>query len=204
MRIHEDAALGWTARRTDALGSLQSGSFTDFEMTDQPAGGFLLVTMDPLGARGVRLPAIQLVRDRLAAARWPIFEGTRNRNAILVGSRVAFYVGGTKDYSGKIVAAAVVTRKSKMTGPLDLPRYATEWPAYALTLGEVVWLEPCIDFRSRLPELSFRPKNLDRWGVVLMGGCRALAPADWAALLRGTPPVAASSATSPRDPHRLA
>ena len=163
-------------------------------MPDQPAGGFLLVTMDPLGTRGIRLPAIQLVRDRLAAARWPIFEGTRNRNAIIVGSRVMFYVGGTKDQSGKIVASALVTRKSKTTGPLDPPRYSTDWPTCALGLGDVVWLEPAIDFRARLPGLSFSPKNLDRWGVVLMGGCRALAPADWAALLDPTHPAPVADA----------
>lgn len=32
--------------------------------------------------------------------------------------------------------------------------------------------------------MSFRPSNPTRWGVVLMGGCRALSEEDWEVLVR--------------------
>lgn len=149
-----------------------------------PDGGFLLVTMDPLSSRGGRTPAAPLVRDRLAAARWPLFEGTRNRKVIVPGSRVALYVGGAGPDAGRIVAVATVATKKPSHSPIDPSKYLTDPPAYCLVLKEIRHLTPYIDFRARLPDLSFCPKNMQKWGVVLMGGCRALSEVDWRLLIR--------------------
>ncbi len=180
-RIAPPVSVG--ASSAVARASLQSGPLGILVITEQPAGGFLLVTMDPLGTRGGRTPAASLVRDRLALGRWPLYECTKNRSAVVAGSRVALYVGGGGPDAGRIVAVARVARKLHSSTPIDPPRYLTERPAYCLVLEQVTYLTPKIDFRERLPLLSFSPKNQQKWGIVLMGGCRALSEADWNLLI---------------------
>jgi hypothetical protein len=134
---------------------------------------------DPAGS------ALRLTEHRLQRALWPIFEGTRNRAALLPGAKAVFYVGGTREGSGSLVATATVARKllwSPARGSIDPPQLVFEHPAQALALVDIVRVEPPIRFLDVLGRLSFCPANMGKWGAVLMGGCRALSPADWATL----------------------
>jgi hypothetical protein len=148
--------------------------------------GFILVTVDPRtsGARVGR--AWNLVKSRLDAGLWPIFEATANQGRLVEGARLAFYVGGTRTHARHIVATAEVDSKvawSYGKGSIDPPHYVTEPPAAALRLRRVTFLDPPVDFLAALPGLGMKPRNMKKWGVVLMGGCRAVTEADWRRLL---------------------
>ena len=154
-----------------------------------PAFGFLLVTVDPTLNSGRKGCAWHLVRDRLTAGRWPLFERTPGRGQIAAESRVAFYVGGRDKYAGSVVAIATVARKvswSAARGRIDPPRFDTELPEQVLTLSGLQYLHPSVSFRETLPRLTFCPVNMQKWGAVLLGGVRALSEVDWGLLFDGT------------------
>ena len=148
--------------------------------------GYLLVTIDPPRCDGGFGFEWNLVKARLSARRWPLFRSTRNRAVIGPGDPVAFYVAGTRKNGGHIVARAVVDRKINWLygdPTVDPPQYLTELPNTVLYLRDVRFFSEPISIREAIPRLSFIPSNSKRWGVALMGGCRALTYSDWKALL---------------------
>ena len=149
----------------------------------QPAPfGFLLVTTDPRTTRGTRGTAWKLVQHRLAQKRWPLYANTRNRRAVAEGARIAFYVGGRRKFNGMVVATAIVDRKAEWSsskGPIDPDVYVTDLADQVLFLRAIAYLEEPVLFRRLVDRMTFRPSNPQRWGVVLMGGCRSLQLADW-------------------------
>ncbi len=147
--------------------------------------GFLLVTSDPTVTGGERGIAYELVRERLERKRWPLYERTRNRDRIKEGARVAFYVAGTRKHGGCVVAMAEVAEAKRYhrTERTDPPEYMTEAPSIVLELKNVRELNPPVTFQERLPLLSFRPKDLRKWGNLLQGGTRAIGKADWEKLI---------------------
>lgn len=147
--------------------------------------GFLLVTSDPSLSGGETGVAYELVKERMRAKRWPLYERTRNRDRIKDGSRVAFYVAGTRKHGGRVVGTAEVAEAKRFhrTERTDPPQYMTEAPTIVLELKNVRELDPPVSFQERLPLLSFRPKDLKKWGNLLQGGTRALLKGDWEKLL---------------------
>lgn len=148
----------------------------------EPAG-FILTTTDPIMTGGRTGNAYDLVAERLKRGLWPIYEGTRNRNTIIAGSRLAFYVAGRSKYARHIVAHAVVSeirrhRVSK-TDPLE---YLTDHPHLVLALRDIELLKPPLAMRHMIPRLSFCPENVAKWGVAMMGGARAVSKEDWSTL----------------------
>lgn len=153
--------------------------------SDEPFG-FLLVTSDPLVTGDRRGSAFQLVQARLDAKRWPLYERTRNRDRMNKGARVAFYIAGTRENGGCVVATASVSSARKLGNRpevVDPPKYLTDAPSIILDLEHVELLGEPISFHSRLPQLSFCPQDLKKWGNFLQGGTRALSKEDWNALL---------------------
>ena len=153
---------------------------------EEPPYGFILVTADPLRSSEEREGrAIDLVEARLRSKQWPIYSRTRNRRRFSSGARVAFYVSGAKASGGTIVATAVVSgiqaRRPGSRGP-DPDEFVTERPTLILDLGGIAPIDPPIRFRDKLPTLQIKPKNLQKWGVLFMGGSLALSARDWRTL----------------------
>jgi hypothetical protein len=147
-----------------------------------------MVTVDPSTTQGRRGYAWHLVRDRLAGGRWPLFDNTPNKALIQAGAPLAFYVGGTDKHAGTIVALASVGQKVNWSAGrtrIDPARYDTEAPTQALVLAGLKYLHPPVSFKDALPKLTICPSNMQRWGVVLMGGVRGISEADWRTLFDG-------------------
>ena len=161
--------------------------------TARPAGGFILVTSDPRTQNGRKAWARSLVRDRLQRAKWPIYERTRHRDEFAPGVGVLFYIGGSRREAGTVVASAEVSSVRDWCyddGLVDPARYQTPLPTKVLHLRNIEWLQRPFKFREALEGLSFCPKNLTKWGVVLIGGVRQVTQRDWDILLengRGRP-----------------
>ena len=148
-------------------------------MSNAEPYGFILVTTDPKIGFRLKGSAYDLVKARLATSKWPLYSNTKNRARLVEGARVAFYVGGERLNGGKIVATAVVSGLTPFAGRIDPPEFLTDDANFVLDLEQVHWLEPKIDFKSKVTQLSFCPKNTRSWGSVLMGGARALKEEDW-------------------------
>ena len=146
------------------------------------AFGFILVTTDPdVTHRGKGL-ATDLVRHRIERAEWPLFDRTPNRERIVVGVPVAFYVAGTGPDSGHLIATATVGGRRRYRPEsqlIDPEGHLAERPSIVLALSDIQWIESPIVFRERLPDLAMKPKNMSNWGAVLMGGARAVSQDDW-------------------------
>lgn len=148
--------------------------------------GFILVTNDPEKAAGGRGSAQELLLARLEKGSWPLYARTRCRGQIDIGSRLAFYVGGGGNLAGHIVATARAANK-RTTGRrdelIDPVEFVTSHPDIVLELEQVEMLSQPVFFRDLLPSLSFCPSNMSKWGIVLMGGARAVSEEDWRILI---------------------
>jgi hypothetical protein len=146
------------------------------------AFGFLLITVDPLTTHGGPGSAWDLVVARLAKRMWPIYANTRNRQRFGPGRRVAFYIGGERKHAGEVIATALVSSVESWTmskGSVDPDRYLTEPADQVLRLDQISRLTSPVRLKDYVSKMSFAPSNMGRWGVVLMGGCRALSHEDW-------------------------
>lgn len=153
--------------------------------------GFLLVTIDPPTTRGGSGLAWNLVEARIEKGMWPIYANTRNRRRFEPGKRLAFYVGGARKHAGEIVATAVIRSIDSRSGSrasVDPDRYLTDLADQVLRIEDVQYLDPPVLLKAKIGRMSFAPANMTRWGVVLMGGCRALSEADWGVLFAAEPP----------------
>ncbi len=143
--------------------------------------GFLLITTDPLVEQGEPGAAFDLVEARLFKSAWPLYRRTPNRAAIGPGALLAFYVGGKRSHRGEIVATAKVLGKESVRDrkAIDPRRFVTAPPDQIIRLDAVNWLQKPIVVNEVVHRLSFCPKNRKKWGVVMMGGARALIERDW-------------------------
>jgi hypothetical protein len=148
--------------------------------------GFVLDTTKPHMRGGDLGTAYELVKTRLERKEWPLFERTRSREKLRAGARVAFYVAGKREMSGKIVAKAVIESARLFrpgAEPTDPTRFVTDRPHTVLKIRDLKVLDPPVDFREAMPRLTIRPANPSNWGSVLQGGVRSLNEADWKVLL---------------------
>jgi len=140
---------------------------------------FILVTTDQ--AASLTCPkrsARDIVRVRLNRGLWPLYERTPYRRGLRSGAAVALYAGRF------VIATATITGVIEAGYRTLSDDTATESVAAHLRLENVSWLDPAIDFRERLPRLTICPKNMSKWGIVLMGGIRGISCADWETLLQ--------------------
>jgi len=141
---------------------------------------FILVTRDGERPNGGKVPALEVIRARLVKNRWPIYENTRGRKSFEVGNEVAFYIGGLSESSGFIVAKARIRKISKaISYNFEDEDILEEPPFLFLEFTDISHLKMPIKFRDKLESLSICPKNLQKWGVILIGGCRQVGKDDW-------------------------
>lgn len=141
---------------------------------------FILVTRDGDSIAGTKINAKKIVEARLSKNQWPIYENTRGRKSFSIGSKVAFYIGGTSLESGNIVATGIIEKINNSNNrSLDNGDLIEEPPSLLLEFTNISFLKKPVSFREKLESLSFCPKNLRKWGVILIGGCRQLTDQDW-------------------------
>lgn len=150
---------------------------------------FMLIATD---ARSIStektISAYEITLHRLRQRMWPLYASTRHRDAIIVGDKALFYIGGHKENRQSYVAAASVSasdyakRRSAEVGKTDLD---THEPFKILKLDAVEFFERPVEIKGLAHSLSFVPKSR-KWGAAIMGGCRRLTASDFATVLRGS------------------
>lgn len=144
---------------------------------------YLAVCTDQRLRAGGRLTAREIVEQRLAQARWPIYWRTRHRSQIAADDVIAIYVGGKEPDAKVVIAtarvAAVLPSESPASvalGGLGKSGREAAW----LSLDCIQRLRPERSVYSFVERLSFVPKNRLRWGAAFIGGLRELTGDDWA------------------------
>ncbi|MCP4914541.1 MAG: hypothetical protein GY909_15610 [Oligoflexia bacterium] len=142
---------------------------------------YILVT----NASKLKRCSFEVIKERLNNNYYPIYKNTRNKLLFIEGERVCFYVGGKNSrYFGHIVAVATIARVSKrVLGE----KCETEQVVGFLEFKNITYFTRPINFKKRLSILDFVPEDIQKWGVVLKGGCKKLGAFDWGALLHGIP-----------------
>jgi hypothetical protein len=137
---------------------------------------FLLIASDA----STQFSAFEVANHRIKKQVWPIYKGTRNRNAIASGDVVWFYLGGKKQFRQCIVARASVKSvesQGRRVAIIDREAALTEPPFKILQLCNVQYFQPPIEIRPLIGKLSFLPDK-PKWGAPLVGGCRRIPTAD--------------------------
>ena len=138
---------------------------------------FILVAMDTPKDVGGVVPAFEILRRRLHKGIWPLYSGTKNRNAIQIGDRIIFYVGGKGPQNGNFVATAVVSNIAYAGRSERFPdgQEVYSKPVEKLVrLAAVASVAPAIPIKRFLDVFEFFPTNKKRWGVALVGGSRRI------------------------------
>jgi hypothetical protein len=141
-----------------------------------PAFGFLLMARPP--GRGA---AVEVANGRLERGIWPLYEWTRNRDALVPGVRIAIYVGGRAQIIATAVVQEVVT-PGRRGIQVDPPEFVTPPASRVLRLSRIVKLARPVQLRLLLPRLEMCPRNLQKWGSILSGGDCAVSKNDWRVL----------------------
>src|SRR5229473_1920453 len=110
-----------------------------------PAFGFLLIAKPP--GRGA---AVEVANGRLERGIWPLYERTKNRDALVPGARVAIYVGGQAQIIATAVVQEVIT-PGRRGIQVDPPEFLTPPASRVLRLSRIVKLDPPVQFRLLLP-----------------------------------------------------
>src|SRR5258708_39815402 len=99
-----------------------------------PAFGFLLIAKPPGSGA-----AVEVANGRLERGIWPLYERTRNRDALVPGVRIAIYVGGRAQIIATAVVQEVVT-PGRRGIQVDPPEFVTPPASQVLRLSRIVKL----------------------------------------------------------------
>jgi len=142
---------------------------------------FILVAVDADGIDGRMVAALDLTEHRLRSARWPMYKRTHNQKLIRKGDVFLIYVGGHKRTAGNIIATAelrdIVPFKYS-DDSVDPEDALTDTPSVLLLLTKINRIAP-VSLRELILEMSIAPKNKQKWGIALMGGCRRITTEDF-------------------------
>ena len=147
---------------------------------------YILICVDTVDGDGRVEPAFKTLSVRLAASYWPLYKRTANSRHIAVGDRVIVYAGGQRAWGMSFHATATVKGKTASNRTIDRKLSGLEGqrlPDQWLELSDVRRLDPCVPIAELLSELSFIPKNQQRWGVAIMSGSRRISDFDWELIL---------------------
>ena len=143
---------------------------------------YLLITTGLERFSGWKRPASSVAMRRLKLGKWPLYERTAFKAHIRSGDRVLIYLGGSRSPTGVVYGKATVGRNALWTKSGPYQEYADticERPWSVLDLFNSEVFDAPVDFRSLLPHLDCRPKNLRKWGVVVLGGLKSITEHDY-------------------------
>lgn len=142
---------------------------------------YLLIASDAENATGGRADAKYVAEFRLRNGRWPLYENTPNRTQIRPGDECVIYLAGRGAARQEFLAVALVDRvveANKRQTATDPPDVLTSIPETVIAFRDIRYFNPRVAIRPLLRELSFIPKNLQKWGASVRGGCRLISKAD--------------------------
>lgn len=133
--------------------------------------------MPQIADTGSRISAQEVLERRLAENRWAIYSNTRNKNRIQPGDKVVFYTSNNKT-GGEISASAQI---KEFIRPQKNKYYLEEHGVveYFVSFEDITFFDRRANFKNLLKSFSFCPQNIQKWGVILMGGIRELNAADY-------------------------
>lgn len=141
---------------------------------------FLFTTVDAShSTMRKKIPALDIVTNRLNSLVWPLYKGTSHKDKIVVGDKCLFYIGGEKDLRRHILARATVVEVLINNDLIDDVDILTGLPEKRLVLGGLKYLDEPKDIRKILDKLSFIPNKTKYWGVALQGGCKKISAEDF-------------------------
>jgi hypothetical protein len=103
-------------------------------------GHFIFVASDAMGSIARSVPAYELAMQRLSKGFWPLYKGTKNRNAIASGDRVLVYTGGILRFRQCFIATATVLSVEpvgRRVPTVDPPEVITSAPFKIVRLHEI-------------------------------------------------------------------
>lgn len=150
----------------------------------EPINHFLLITSAPQHVGGKRYTSDDVIAWRLHRLAWPVYGRTRNKQAFQPGDKLLFYAGNRKPGGGFVThSAEVAAVKPNYSAALDREDFLNPNPSSIIQLASVEALEKPVRLLDVLAELDCRPKNLRKWGVIVIGGARRISEGDYQRLL---------------------
>lgn len=151
-------------------------------MQKQSITAYALITNDGFDVQERRVNAVLIADHRLKRGYWPLYSRTPHKNRIAPGDWVAVYIGGQGPirhsfYAVAQVCQTVADRRLDLFSEEEL--VFSEAAERVLLLDDVSYLSCPAPMKSLLGHVSFAPKKIKKWGVYLMGGCKAMSGADF-------------------------
>lgn len=143
---------------------------------------YIFVVSDSEYIDGTIASGYNIAIHRLENKIWPLYRGTRNRLSIAAEDRALIYIGGSKQQSGKVIGSCSikrVERKLRRFSQVDPDNILTEPAEMLLHIGEIEIFCLPKHFRDVLPKLDCKPRNMQKWGVILLGGLRRISKNDY-------------------------
>ncbi|PKG84386.1 hypothetical protein CXF85_08680 [Colwellia sp. 75C3] len=141
---------------------------------------FLFITVDASHFElRKKLPAVEVINNRLNLRLWPIYQRTNHKDHISSGDKCLFYVGGTKELIRHVIASATILDVSVDNSLIDHEDYSVSLPYKKLILDTPNYFSAPVNLKDFLSNLSFVPKNTKYWGTSLQGGCKKITSNDY-------------------------
>jgi hypothetical protein len=137
--------------------------------------------MDGTDRNGEALRADELVEFRLNVKQWPLYEKTRNRFALSPDDRLIFYCGGKRS-GGTIFGYGRVLDVVPLANKLLIDECRLTigpTPKSMIILTDTNKFKTKVFLRTIVSQLECYPKNSNKWGMILQGGCRKISDHDW-------------------------
>ncbi|MGB1262816.1 MAG: hypothetical protein ACPG52_07910 [Cognaticolwellia sp.] len=140
---------------------------------------FILATVDAEQIDTTRrVPAHDVIMNRLHQGKWPIYSGTSFKDKLSVGDKCLIYVGGYRDKCRHIVASATIDKFENDNTLIDGDDILTKVPLKILTFKDIEFYLKPVNIKLFIDELSFI-SNKQYWGTSLQGGCKIMSETDF-------------------------
>jgi len=146
---------------------------------------FIFVANDSVWMNGAMANGHEIALHRLNLKKWPLYGRTRYKHVVSVGDKILVYVGGRNLNRGRIIASCSIGKVEKnfrrriQIDPEDILTAPAET---VIELCDIKYFENLVVFKEKLPDLECKPKNMKKWGVVLIGGVRRICEKDFISL----------------------
>lgn len=142
---------------------------------------YILVANDSENRFGKKIPAADVIRQRMENKQWEIYQGTKFRDFLKAGDVCIFYAAGKKSGSQNFIGEGEI--KNIHDSPICIAEYLNqENPLKYIEFSKTINYKDSVSIREKLDLLSFIPENRKKWGMVFMNGCRKIQEKDYMAI----------------------
>jgi hypothetical protein len=145
---------------------------------------YILVANDSENKFGKKIPAADVIKQRMQNKQWEIYRGTKFKDFLKTGDVCIFYSAGRKTGSQKFLGEGEI--KNIHVSPICVAEYLNqEEPLKYVEFSKIKAYKVPVSIREKLDLLSFIPENRQKWGMVFMNGCRKILEEDYKAIASG-------------------